>query len=165
MDDRKDSELPEEPREDEKPPEVGEDPGMVGREPVRKDADERIEGDSGVFVSRDREEEKPTEIPLSEPIDIDPTADPLPYRGQTVEPDQPYQSQGMPISPGGLHEETPIGIPGEDPLQPVGPPEPTTTGTGEPAARGSRTIWLLLILGAIVFCVIVLALVIGGVFA
>jgi hypothetical protein len=94
---------------------------MVGREPIRKDADERIESDSGVFVSRDREGEQPTEIPLSEPTDIDPTADPLPYRGQTVEPDQPYQSRGMPISPGGLHEETPIGIPGEDPLQPVGP--------------------------------------------
>jgi hypothetical protein len=166
MNDRKDSELPEEPRGDEKLPEVGEDPGMVGREPVHKDAETRREEDSGVFVSKDRDGEQPTEIPPAQPTDIDPTADPLPYRGQTVEPDQPYQSRGMPVQQGGMLDETPTGIPGEDPLQPTGPREPTTTGTSQPVVgRGDRTIWLLIIIAAVVFCIVVLALVVGGVFA
>jgi hypothetical protein len=165
MDDRKDSDLPEEPRDESRPPEMGEDPGKVEREPIRKDAEERREGDSGVYVSRDREEEQPTEIPPAQPTDIDPTADPLPYRGQTVEPDQPYQSRGMPMQQGGMIDETPMGIPGEDPLQPTGPRDPTTTGTSQPVGRGDRTIWLLIIIAAVVFCIVVLALLVGGVFA
>jgi hypothetical protein len=165
MDDRKDSDLPEEPRDESRPPEMGEDPGMVEREPVRRAPEDRREEDTQAPGARVFGEDQSTEIPPAQPTDIDPTADPLPYRGQTVEPDQPYQSRGMPVQQGGMIDETPMGIPGEDPLQPTGPREPTTTGTSQPVGRGDRTIWLLIIIAAVVFCIVVLALLVGGVFA
>jgi hypothetical protein len=163
MNDRRNPDLPEEPEEEDRPPGVGEEPGMAGREPERTDARAQYAQESEFPVERDIEDELPTETPLPDSTDIDRDSESLPYRGQTTEIDQPYQSQGMPIQQSGLHGEVPAD---ENPLQPQAPAEPTTTGTGQaPATRGDKTVWLLIVIAAIVFCVVVLALVIGGVFA
>jgi hypothetical protein len=162
MNDRRNPDQPEDPNE-ERPPEVGEDPGMVGREPVRREARDEYAQETEVPTERSEESEVPTEVPTTRPGDVDATADPLPYRGQSTEVDQPFQSTGMPVNDP-LHGATTYDTPGEDP-QRTGTREPTTPGTDQPpATRGDRTVWLLIIIAAVVFCIVVLALIIGGVF-
>jgi hypothetical protein len=158
MNDRRNPDLPEEPHEndDEKRPlEVGDDPGMVGREPVYK---ERTDPDE-VPVERYDEGEQPEEYDRAQPTDTDPTADPLPDGGQPVQVGQPFQ--GEPVKTGGHLSDV---VPSQTTEHPVGAPEPILTGTGQPATRTDRRMTLPILIGIIIFCIVVVALFFGGVF-
>ena len=158
MNDRRNPDIPEEPYEDndeKRPLEVGDDPGMVGREPVYKDR-----GDPGeVPVERFDEGEQPDEFESAQPTDNDATADPLPSGGQPVPIDQPFQ--GSDVKTGGHLSDI---VPSQTTEHPADAPEPILTGTGQPATRTDRTMTLPILIGIVIFCIVVAALFLGGVF-
>jgi hypothetical protein len=148
MNDRRNPDLSEEPHEDDdekRPLEVGDDPGMVGREPVYKDRADPGE----VPVERYDEGEQPDDYDRAQPAD----------GGTPVQVDQPFQ--GEPVKTGGHLSDV---VPSQTPEHPAEAPEPILSGTGQPATRTDRTMTLPILIGIVIFCIVVAALFFGGVF-
>jgi hypothetical protein len=158
MSDRRNPDIPEEPYEDDdesRPLEVGDDAGMVGREPVYKDRGDPDE----VPVERYDADEQPDEFEPVQPTDIDPTVDPLPQGGTPVQIDQPFQ--GLPVETGDHLQDV---VPSQTLDYPANEPEPILSGTGQPPTRADRSMALPIIIGFVIFCIVVAALLLGGVF-
>jgi hypothetical protein len=158
MSDRRNPDIPEEPYEDDdksRPLEVGDDAGMVGREPVYKDRGDPDE----VPVERYDADAQPDEFRPVQPTDIDPTVDPLPQGGTPVQIDQPFQ--GLPVETGDHLQDV---VPSQTLDYPANEPEPILSGTGQPPTRADRSMALPIIIGFVIFCIVVAALLLGGVF-